>query len=169
MALNRYGRVSCARLGMVLSSSRHIRSPHCLAEAARQAQVMGHRPHAGRRGLVWEDKPICDQPTPGRSGQPLRRRAFARSGHPGPPRSAEASPICRPVVRTQGVQVGRVAIRASGSVRVGIADGIAARHCVVLQRADGYASVCKPGCAARAAHPIPPQPKGRGLSPGEIR
>jgi 5-methylcytosine-specific restriction endonuclease McrA len=55
------------------------------------------------------------------------------------------------------VHVGRVAIRASRSVRVGTADGIAARHCVVLQRAEGYAYVCNRWCAATAAHPIPPQ------------
>jgi 5-methylcytosine-specific restriction endonuclease McrA len=62
-----------------------------------------------------------------------------------------------PAGQHRGVQVGRVAIRASGSVRVGTADGIAARHCVVLQRADGYAYVCNRWCAAPAAHPIPPQ------------
>jgi hypothetical protein len=61
--------------------------------------AIGHRPHAGRRGLVGADKPVCDQPASGRPGQPLSRRAFARSGHPGTPRSGEASPVCRPVVR----------------------------------------------------------------------
>jgi 5-methylcytosine-specific restriction endonuclease McrA len=68
-----------------------------------------------------------------------------------------------PSGKHRGVQVGRVAIRARGFVRVGPADGIAARHCAVLQRADGYAYVCKRGCAARAAHPIPSRPNGRGL------
>ena len=62
-----------------------------------------------------------------------------------------------PAGQHRGVHVGRVAIRARGSVRVGPADGISARHCVVLQRADGYAYVCTRGCAAPAAHPISPQ------------
>jgi len=57
----------------------------------------------------------------------------------------------------RGVHVGRVAIRASGSVRVGPVDGISACHCVVLQRTDGYAYVCNRRCAAPAAHPIPSQ------------
>jgi hypothetical protein len=37
-----------------------------------------------------------------------------------------------------GVHVGRVAVRASGSFRVGSADGIGWRYCRLLQRADGY-------------------------------
>jgi hypothetical protein len=49
--------------------------------------------------------------------------------------------LVRAVVLTgkqAGVHVGRVAIRASGSFRVGARDGIQQRHCRVLQRADGY-------------------------------
>ncbi len=42
-------------------------------------------------------------------------------------------------LKTAGTQVGRVAVRASGSFRVGKIDGINARYCHVLQRADGYA------------------------------
>ena len=41
-------------------------------------------------------------------------------------------------LKTAGVHVGRVAVRASGSFRVGKVDGINARYCVLLQRADGY-------------------------------
>ena len=41
-------------------------------------------------------------------------------------------------LKTGGVQVGRVAVRASGSFRVGKMDGINAKYCQVLQRADGY-------------------------------
>jgi 5-methylcytosine-specific restriction endonuclease McrA len=61
-----------------------------------------------------------------------------------------------PAGQHKGVHVERVAIRASGSVRVGTADGISARHCALLQRADGYAYVSNRRCAAPAAHPIPP-------------
>jgi hypothetical protein len=36
------------------------------------------------------------------------------------------------------VHHGRVAVRASGSFRVGSVDGINARYCRLVQRADGY-------------------------------
>jgi hypothetical protein len=41
-------------------------------------------------------------------------------------------------LKTAGEHVGRVAVRASGSFRVGKIDGINAKYCQVLQRADGY-------------------------------
>lgn len=41
-------------------------------------------------------------------------------------------------LKTGGVHIGRVAIRVSGSFRVGKTDGISAKYCWVLQRADGY-------------------------------
>ncbi len=41
-------------------------------------------------------------------------------------------------LRTADVHVGRVAVRASGSFRVGKIDGISAKYCRVVQRADGY-------------------------------
>jgi 5-methylcytosine-specific restriction endonuclease McrA len=41
-------------------------------------------------------------------------------------------------LKTGGVHLGRVAIRASGSFRVGKTDGINARYCRVVQRLDGY-------------------------------
>ena len=41
-------------------------------------------------------------------------------------------------LKTAGVHVGRVAVRASGSFRVGKVDGINAKYCLLLQRADGY-------------------------------
>jgi 5-methylcytosine-specific restriction endonuclease McrA len=37
-----------------------------------------------------------------------------------------------------GVHIGRVAVRASGSFNVGALQGISAKHCKVVQRADGY-------------------------------
>jgi hypothetical protein len=37
-----------------------------------------------------------------------------------------------------GIHVGRVAVRATGSFRVGRADGINWKHCRILQRSDGY-------------------------------
>ncbi|HEY6409537.1 MAG TPA: RNA-guided endonuclease IscB [Ktedonobacteraceae bacterium] len=42
-------------------------------------------------------------------------------------------------LKTAGTHVGRVAVRASGSFRVGKLDGINTKYCHVLQRADGYA------------------------------
>jgi 5-methylcytosine-specific restriction endonuclease McrA len=41
-------------------------------------------------------------------------------------------------LKTAGAHVGRVAVRASGSFRVGKLDGISAKYCSVVQRADGY-------------------------------
>ena len=41
-------------------------------------------------------------------------------------------------LKTQGRHQGRVAIRATGSFRIGLVDGINARYCRLLQRADGY-------------------------------
>lgn len=38
----------------------------------------------------------------------------------------------------QGTHTGRVTVRRSGSFRVGTRDGIAYRHCTIVQRADGY-------------------------------
>ncbi len=41
-------------------------------------------------------------------------------------------------LQTGGVHLGRVAVRSSGSFRVGKTDGINARYCRVAQRMDGY-------------------------------
>jgi hypothetical protein len=41
--------------------------------------------------------------------------------------------------KSAGVHVGRLAVRASGSFRVGKSDGINAKYVVLLQRQDGYA------------------------------
>ena len=43
-----------------------------------------------------------------------------------------------PKSKRAGIHVGRVALRSSGSFRVGNADGINARHCRIIHRADGY-------------------------------
>jgi hypothetical protein len=55
-------------------------------------------------------------------------------------------------LKTGGVHVGRVAVRASGSLRVGKVDGINARYCTLLQRADGYGYALREHEAA-----LPPQ------------
>jgi len=41
-------------------------------------------------------------------------------------------------LKTRGVHLHRVAVRATGSFRVGKVDGINARYCCLLQRSDGY-------------------------------
>lgn len=41
-------------------------------------------------------------------------------------------------LKTGGVHLGRVAVRASGSFRIGKVDGISANYCRIVQRADGY-------------------------------
>jgi len=54
-------------------------------------------------------------------------------------------------LKTRGVHLGRVAVRASGSFRVGKTDGINAKYCRLVQRADGYAYTLAPKAA------LPPQ------------
>jgi hypothetical protein len=49
-----------------------------------------------------------------------------------------------------GIHVGRVAVRGSGSFRVGNADGINARYCKLLHRADGYGYAWRPALTPRA-------------------
>jgi hypothetical protein len=59
-----------------------------------------------------------------------------------------------------GNQVGRVAVRASGSFRVGNADGINAKYCKLLHRADGYRYARQPA--------LPPRPEKRGFQRGRL-
>ena len=54
-----------------------------------------------------------------------------------------------PKGRHAGIHVGRVAVRATGSFRIGKADGINWKHCRMLHRADGYGY-------AVSASPVPP-------------
>jgi hypothetical protein len=61
-----------------------------------------------------------------------------------------------------GIHVGRVAVRATGSFRVGNVDGINAKHCKLIHRADGY------GYGLRPAAP-PPPPEGGGIRHGVLR
>ena len=56
-----------------------------------------------------------------------------------------------------GIHVGRVAVRATGSFRVGNVDGINAKHCKLIHRADGY------GYGLRPAAPLLPPPEGGGI------
>jgi 5-methylcytosine-specific restriction endonuclease McrA len=56
-------------------------------------------------------------------------------------RGFQTGDLVRAVVpkgKHQGTHIGRVAVRASGSFRVGTWDGISYRHCTILHRADGY-------------------------------
>jgi hypothetical protein len=57
------------------------------------------------------------------------------------------------------IHVGRVAVRASASFRIGNTDGVNAKLCHILQRADGYGFA---GSGLRPAR-FPPLPKGRGF------
>jgi len=56
-------------------------------------------------------------------------------------RGFQTGDLVRAVVpkgKHQGLHTGRVAVRASGAFRVGTRDGISYRHCIIVQRADGY-------------------------------
>lgn len=62
-------------------------------------------------------------------------------------------------LKTGGRRLGRVAVRASGSFRVGKIDGINARYCRVIQRSDGYGYALKARTAA-----LPPPASSTGAS-----
>ncbi len=68
-----------------------------------------------------------------------------------------------PAGRNQGVHAGRVAVRTRGTfnirTRTGLVSDISHRHCVLLQRADGWAHAQRPGDPTQA----PPRPEGRDL------
>jgi 5-methylcytosine-specific restriction endonuclease McrA len=69
-----------------------------------------------------------------------------------------------PPLKTAGMHLGRVAVRASGSLRVGKVDGINARYCVLVQGADGYAYEWAEQ-QNRRLFPTPPHRKERLLPP----
>jgi hypothetical protein len=59
-----------------------------------------------------------------------------------------------------GIHVGRVAVRASGSFTVGTADGINAKYCKLLDRADGCGYAWRPA--------LPPPAEAGGLQRGRL-
>jgi 5-methylcytosine-specific restriction endonuclease McrA len=59
-----------------------------------------------------------------------------------------------------GTHIGRVAVRRSGSFRVGNAEGINARYCKLLHRADGDRYARQPA--------LPPRPEERGFQPRRL-
>jgi RRXRR protein len=68
-------------------------------------------------------------------------------------RGCQTGDIVRAEVRKgkqAGIHVGRVAVRASGSFRVGNADGINAKCCKLRHRADGYGYAWRPALPSRA-------------------
>jgi hypothetical protein len=61
-----------------------------------------------------------------------------------------AVPVLQPngkPFKTAGVHIGRVAVRATGSFRVGTVDAVPQRFCRVVQQADGYEHNQIPGSA----------------------
>jgi 5-methylcytosine-specific restriction endonuclease McrA len=67
-------------------------------------------------------------------------------------------------LKTAGVHVGRVAVRASGFFRVGKVDGINAKYVALLQRKDGY-EYGQARAAAGQGYPLPFSEKERLLPP----
>jgi RRXRR protein len=59
---------------------------------------------------------------------------------------------------------GRAAVRASGYLRVGKADGVGWRHCQLLQRADGYEYEIGKEVAALVPGPSAGGARAAGLS-----
>jgi hypothetical protein len=67
-------------------------------------------------------------------------------------------------LKTAGVHVGRVAVRASGFFKVGKVDGINAKYVALLQRRDGY-EYGQARTAAGQCHPLPCSDTDRLLPP----
>ncbi len=69
-------------------------------------------------------------------GFPIRHRTRQKRV-----RGFQTGDLVRAVVpkgKHQGPHVGRVAVRTTGSFRIGTRDGISYRHCTIVHRADGY-------------------------------
>ena len=56
-------------------------------------------------------------------------------------------------LKTGGIHLGRVAVRASGSFRLGKSDGISTKYCQIVQRADGYSYALRKDVTSEAALP----------------
>lgn len=65
---------------------------------------------------------------------------------------------------THGIHRGRVAVRATGSFRIASVDGINARYCRLVQRADGYGYTLMRTPMAGRAH-LQPSPRKEDLLP----
>jgi hypothetical protein len=65
-----------------------------------------------------------------------------------------------PTGKKAGTHVGRVAVRGSGSFRVGNTEGINAKYCKLLHRADGDCYAWQPA--------LPPRPEERDLQRGRL-
>ena len=77
-----------------------------------------------------------------------------------------------PAGKKVGVHLGRVAVRSSGSFRVGQVDGVNWKYCSLVQRADGYeysSGICRPRSAGDPLSTCTPSwgvptPEGAGFS-----
>jgi 5-methylcytosine-specific restriction endonuclease McrA len=135
-------------------------------------QVSGVRPLAVK-AMGWGRRQRCNLDRFGfPRGRAGREKAFF---------GFQTGDLARAVVpqgKHVGMQVGRVAVRRSGSFRVGKCDGISWKHCRMLHQLDGYeygesraAWGPAPACGTAANHrglesaaPPPPLPlKGRGF------
>lgn len=95
----------------------------------------------------WGNRQMCGA---NRYGFPIRHRAHQKRYF-----GFQTGDMVRATVpggKHQGSHVGRVAVRASGSFRVGKVDGISYKHITVQQRLDGYSYVT---LKERAAPPHP--------------
>jgi len=68
-------------------------------------------------------------------------------------------------LKRAGSHLGRVAVRTSGFFRVGKVDGINARYCRLVQRADGYEYAEQTPGQRRTQNPSPAPTKERLLPP----
>ena len=99
----------------------------------------------GVRGPGWQSRPLIIRAMGRGSRQMCRmdKHGFPRTAAKSVKRvhGFQTGDLVRAIVPTgkhAGTHVGRVAVRTSGSFRVGTVDGIGYRHCRLLQRTDGY-------------------------------
>lgn len=105
----------------------------CVGETGEQVHIPAQLKPLGIKAMGRGSRQMCR----------MDRYGFPRTG----PKSAkrvhnfQTGDMVKAVVpqgKKAGTHTGRVAVRASGSFRVGVVDGINGRYCGLLQRADGY-------------------------------
>lgn len=105
----------------------------CVGESGEQVQVHPEMQVLTIRAMGHGSRQMCR----------MNKYGFPRTGAKGSKRvkGFQTGDIVRAIVpngKHAGTHVGRVAVRAGGSFRIGETDGISYRHCTCLHRADGY-------------------------------
>jgi hypothetical protein len=105
----------------------------CVGESGEQVRLDPSMPVLVIRAMGHGTRQMCGT---NKYGFPIRHRTRQKRV-----RGFQTGDLVRATVprgKHQGTHTGRVTVRRSGSFRVGTRDGIAHRHCAIVQRADAY-------------------------------